>query len=120
MRDYISYYYLKEVDFMLTHEELMEKCQELRDAVDALANAMRVNGGIFNLDDHEHYMGNMIYLGNYLWSIYFKNRDNISDEDAEVIIGTIAIASSVEGFASGTMDIAPEDRMFDIQWNKFK
>ena len=43
---------------MLTHEELMEICQEVQDAVDALADAMYENGGIFNsdLDDHEYYM----------------------------------------------------------------
>lgn len=118
----MSYCYLKEVDFMLTHEELMVACQDLQDAVDALLNAMRENGGIFNLDldAHEYYLGNMIHMGDSLWAVYLDNRDSISYEDAEAIIRTIVVTSSVEGFAAGTMDIAPEVRMFDVQWNKFK
>ena len=116
----MSYYYLKEVDFMLTHEELMEICQEVQDAVDALADAMYENGGIFNLDldAHEIYMDNMIHTEDFLWAVYLDNRDSMSDEDAEAIIRTIVVCSNVEGFATGTMDIAPEVRMLDVQWDK--
>jgi len=42
----------------------------------------------------------------------------MSDEDAEAIIRTIVVCSNVEGFAAGTMDIAPEVRMLDVQWDE--
>ena len=78
---------------MLTHEELMELCQELQDAVDALLNAMRENGGIFNLDldAHEIYMDNMIHTEDFLWAVYLDNRDSMSDEDAVVMLKVLRL-----------------------------
>ena len=107
---------------MLTHEELMEKCQELRQVIDALLDVMRENGGIYypDIDVHGYYMFEMIYMADSLWSIYLENRDSISDEDAKEIIRTIVISGNVAGFAAGTMDIAPEVRMTDVIWNKLK
>ena len=88
---------------MLTHEELMDKCQELREAVDALLDAMRENDYIYDsyLDAHVYYMDNMIDRRDSLWTIYLENRDSISDEDAEVIIRAIVIVSGIHGLALG-------------------
>ena len=62
-RKVLQNYFQKEVDFMLTHEELMEKCQKVRYAVDALLNVMRVDDYIYkpDLSAHDYIMDKLIY-----------------------------------------------------------
>ena len=82
----------------------MEKCQELQDAVDALLDAMRENGGIYDshLDAHEHHMNNMINRRVSMLSVFIMNRDNMSDEDAEEIVKTITTANNIAILAFDT------------------
>ena len=105
---------------MLTHEELMEKCQKVRYAVDALLNVMRVDDYIYkpDLSAHDYIMDKLIYNEESLLSEYLENRDSISDADAKEIVCTLMIASNVEGYALGTEESVPEGRMINIKWNK--
>ena len=107
---------------MLTHEELMEKCQELQDAANLLMNAMHENGGIFNPDlkDHKYYMDNLIDTEDALLTVYLENRDNISDKDAMDILTTVMVSSNIEGFATGTDAGTPEGKIINVQWNELK
>ena len=88
---------------MLTHEELMEKCQELRQAMDTFGNDILTNGFVYdpNLDAHKKHIGNMTDIEESLLSTYFENRASISDADAKEIITLITEAYFDMGFAGG-------------------
>ena len=105
---------------MLTHEELMEKCKQVRYAVDALLNVMRIDGYVYkpDLSTHDYIMDKLIYKEESLLSAYLENRESISDVDAKEIVCALMIASNVEGYALGTEESTPEGRMINIQWNK--
>ena len=108
---------------MLTHEELMEKCQELRQAINEATGAMDANDGIYNpdLDAHEYHMRNLVDREESLLSEYLENRDSISDADATEIILMIANAYCVVGFAIGSLGTeknTPDSLMTNSHQNK--
>ena len=82
---------------MLTHGELMAKCQELREAANLLMDVMHENDYNYN-----SYIVNLLDRESSLLSVFIMNRDNISDADAEEIINTITASSDIAALALGT------------------
>ena len=107
---------------MLTHEELMEKCQELCEAANLLLNAMLINNYIYDLtlEGHAYYMDNLTNGIESLMSLYLENRDNISDDDTIKIINTIMPANNIAILALGTDKNTSNSQLFNIIWNELK
>lgn len=81
---------------MLTHGELIVKCQELREAANLLMDTMHENDYNYN-----SYIVNLLDRESSLLSVFIMNRDNISDADAKEIINTITTSSDIVDLALG-------------------
>ena len=110
-------YYIYEVIFMLTHEELMAKCQELWVAGGAIMAIINADGYTYdsNLMAHKTLKSQLIERKKSLLSIYLKNRGSISDEDAEEIISVIRMAEAVNVLITGLDEThSSEERFHNI------